>query len=170
MVKKIFFSFVLLLLFLWLLAPKERLYYTLEHLLRSHGVVITEKSLTQTPWSLTIEDADVTLNGAKIAKMDQAKFITFLFYHKLIIHNLQFDEIVEQTLGKKISFATATQHALKPTVIELEVVGDLGEAKGYIELKKKVAVIRFKDETKIDLLKKWLKRDEKGWYYEATFN
>ena len=170
MVKKIFFSFVLLLLFLWLLAPNDRLYYKLEHLLQSHGVVITEKSLSLTPWSLTIQDADVTLNGAKIAKIEYAKLITLLFYHKLIINNLQFNDIVAGTIGKKVSLLTATHHILKPTVIELEIRGDLGEAKGYIELKNKVVVIRFEDKFNIDSLKKWLKRDEKGWYYETTFN
>jgi len=170
MVKRIVGGFFLTLILLWLFAPKQELYYLLEQSLKEKNIIISNEKFTDTWFGLKINNADVYLSGAKIAKVEELKFNFFFFYNKLSISNVTIDKSLENIAPKSVDNLTATYSVLSPLKIKLEGDGSVGSLDGEISLIERKVEILFPTPKEIQSIKKFLKKDAtKGWYYETAY-
>ena len=170
MVKRIFGGFFLFILLLWLLAPKQELYYFLEKSLKENNIIISNETLKDTWIGLKIDHADIYVEGAKVATNKELNFIFLFLYAKLSIDDLEIDESLHTVAPKKIDNLTATYSVLKPLKVILEGKGSVGDINGTIALKDRKIEILFPKPKDLNTIKKFLKKDaKKGWYYEKTY-
>ncbi len=69
MVKRLIFGSILSMLFLILFAPKEELYYKLEHELNSNGITISDELFESNLFGISIRDAKIYYKDLYVAKV-----------------------------------------------------------------------------------------------------
>ncbi len=170
MVKRIFGGFFLFILLLWLLAPKQELYYLLEKSLKENNIIISNETLKDSWIGLKIDHADIYVEGAKIATNRELNLIFLFLYAKLSIEDLEIDKSLHRVAPKKIDNLTATYSVLNPLKVILKGSGSVGEIEGTVSLKERRVEILFPKPKDLNTIKKFLKKDtKKGWYYEKTY-
>ncbi len=170
MVKRIFGGFFLFILLLWLLAPKQELYYFLEKSLKENNIIISNETIKDTWIGLKIDHADIYVEGAKVATNRELNFIFLFLYAKLSIEDLEIDKSLHSVAPKKIDTLTATYSVLNPLKVILKGKGSVGEIDGTLSLKERRVEILFPKPKDLNTIKKFLKKDaKKGWYYEKTY-
>ena len=170
MVKRILGGFFLFILLLWLLAPKQELYYLLEKSLKENNIIISNETLKDSWIGLKIDHADIYVEGAKIATNRELNFIFLFLYVKLSLNDLEIDKSLHTVAPKKIDNLTATYSVLNPLKIILKGSGSVGEIDGTVALKERKIEILFPKPKDLKTVKKFLKKDaKKGWYYEKTY-
>ncbi len=170
MVKRIIGGFFLFILLLWLLAPKQELYYLLEKSLKKNHIIISNERLKDTWIGVKIDHADIYVEGAKVATNRELNFIFLFLYAKLSIEGLEMDDSLQSVAPKKIDNFTATYSILNPLKIILKGRGSVGEIDGTVALKERKIKILFPKPKDLSTIKKFLRRDaKKGWYYEKTY-
>ena len=170
MVKNFFIGIIVFLFAIVLFMPKQELYFKLENYLSSaHNIKINEKKIEENLFSLSIYDADIYVKGLKIAKIEKIDFFSILFYNTLTFEQLSLDKSLK-SIASVDANATRVNYAIwNPLQIAISSKGSFGGAKGQIEIKDKHLRVDFNDSSEIQALKSKLKKDEKGWYYEASF-
>ena len=170
MVKRIIGGFFLLLLLLWLFAPKVELYYLLEKNLKKEGIIISNESLQDTWFGLSIKNADIYVKGANMVHINELKLNIFFFYNTLHIKTLTTDAIVHNVAPKEIEDVSITYSILKPLKATLKGIGSFGTVEGQVELIKKHVTVLFPVAKDIRAFKKFLTKDAKGvWKYETNY-
>jgi len=170
MVKRIVGGFFLFILLLWLLAPKQELYYLLEKSLKEKNIIISNETIKDTWIGLKIDHADIYVEGAKVATNQELDFIFLFLYAKLSLNNLDIDKSLHTVAPKKIDTLTATYSILNPLKVILKGRGSVGEIDGTFALKERKIEILFPKAKDLKTIKKFLKKDtKKGWYYEKTY-
>jgi len=170
MVKRFIGGFFLLLLLLWLFAPKVELYYLLEKNLKKEGIIISNESLQDTWFGLTIKNADIYVKGANMVHINELKLNIFFFYNTLHINTLTTDAIVQNVAPKKIENIRVTYSVLKPLKATLNGMGSFGTIEGQVEFIKKHIQVLFPVAKDIKVFKKFLVKDAKGvWKYETNY-
>jgi len=167
MVKKIIGSFFLLLIFLVIFAPKEQIYYLLEKKLSKEGIVISNEKFSDNLYGVTISDADIYFEGINIAKVQTIDLKILFLYDELKIESVKIDKGIQNILPKYIDNLSATYSIIKPNKIILKGAGSFGELEGYIDLNK--IFIRITNPKDISSIRKFLKKDKEGLYYEESF-
>ena len=170
MVKRIVGGFFLSLILLWLFAPKVELYYLLEKSLKEKSIIISNENITDTWYGLKIENADLYLDGAKIANISELNFNFFLFYNTLKINEIKMDKSLSNMAPKEINNLAAIYSVLEPLKVKLDADGSFGVLDGSVALVDKKIEILFPVAKELKTIKKFLKKDkEKGWFYETNY-
>jgi len=170
MVKRIIGGFFLLILFLWLFAPKQELYYLLEKSLKKNDIIISNERLKDTWFGLNIENADIYVKGAKMAHVDELKFNIFFFYNTLMLKGVTTNEAMHNVAPKVIDESLVKYSILNPLHIELNGLGSFGTMEGKVALLNKEVKVLFPVAKDIKAFRKFLKKDETGvWQYETTY-
>ena len=170
MVKRIVGGFLLSFLLLWLFAPKVELYYALEKLLKEKTIVISNEVITDTWYGLKIKNAELSIDGAKIATVSELNFNFFFFYNTLKLNGIKMDKSLSNMAPKEINNLNAVYSIINPLKIKLDAEGSFGIMDGSVHLLKKKVEILFPVTKEIDTIKKFLKQDkEKGWLYETSY-
>ncbi|CAA6824195.1 MAG: Unknown protein [uncultured Sulfurovum sp.] len=170
MVKRIVGGFFLSLILLWLLAPKVELYYLLEKSLKEKQIIISNETIKDTWYGLKIENAELYVAGAKVAKVAELEFNFFFFYNTLMINEIKMDSSLSNMAPKEINELTAVYSILDPLIIKLEGTGSFGVLNGTVALIEKKIEILFPVVKELKTIKKFLKKDkEKGWVYETNY-
>jgi hypothetical protein len=169
MVKKIVGGFFLLLLFLVLFSPKQEIYYLLEERLEKDDIVISNEKFSDTLFGLTISDADIFVKGINMAKVKSLNLNIFFLYNRLSIESIETDRGIHDFAPKSIDKLTATVSILKPYKVAVDAVGSFGSAKGGYYIMKNKIFFRPYNTKDITKFKKFLKKDEEGFYYEKFF-
>jgi hypothetical protein len=155
---------------LWLFAPKVELYYLLEKSLKKRNIIISNETITDKWYGLKIENADLNVAGAKVAKIAQLDFNFFLFYNTLKIEEVKMDKSLSNIAPKEIKYFSATYSILNPLKVKLDAEGSFGVLDGNIALKNRKVEILFPVTKEIKTIKKFLKKNkEKGWFYETNY-
>jgi hypothetical protein len=170
MVKKMIGGSFLFLFFLLIFAPKQEIYFKIEKELQKEGIVISNEKFSYNLWGLSIEDADIFLKGAKIAKVKSLNLSIFFLYNELIIEDIIIDRGAHKILPKNLDHATAIFSILKPYKIAIDANGSFGKISGGIYLNMNKIFLRVIDKKDIRTFKGFLKKDDKGLYYEKFFN
>lgn len=169
MVKKsigiIFAVWFTLLLFM----PKEEIYYAVEKMLAAQDITLNEKSIDEGLFSLTLKDVTVYVKGVALANIDEIDFFTLLFYNTLSIDNLVVDEVLHSKIPAKTEEAVLTYQIFAPLTVSIDANGSFGYAQGSIHLADKQVHVDFVKPKEIDMIKSFLKKGEKGWFYEKSF-
>ena len=170
MVKRITGGFFLLIIFLWLFSPKQELYYLIEKELEKNGIIISNEKFQDHWFGLTITNADIYLKGIKVAEAEKLTLNAFFLYNALSIENIKTDKGIHNVAPKSIERLSATFSIIAPYKIDISGDGSFGSIYGgfYFNLDNKL-LIRFKNAKEITAFRKFLKKDQKGLYYETYY-
>ncbi len=170
MVKRIVGGFFLLILLMWLFAPKQELYYLLEQKLKEKDIIISNETITDTWFGLNIKNADIYAKGVKVANIADAQLNIFFFYNTLNIENINIDASLQAMAPKAIDELKVKYSVVDPLHITIDGLGSFGTASGAVALKDRVIHIDFPVAKDIQTIKKFLKKDKTGgWYYETNY-
>ena len=169
MVKKIFIGLLVIWFAVLVLMPKQELYYKLEQELATKAIKINEKSIEEGWFSLTLRGLDVYAKGIKLASIEEVTLFTLLFYSKVDIHNLLLDESLKAMAPTKTEDAKLTHAIWSALTVQVEAQGSFAGLVGDVHLAEKTLRLDFNDSKAIEDMQSKLKKDEKGWYYEASF-
>jgi hypothetical protein len=134
MVKRIVGGFFLSLILLWLFAPKVELYYLLEKSLKEKSIIISNESISDTWYGLKIENAELYVAGAKVAKVAELNFNFFLFYNTLKINEITMDKSLSNMAPKAINNLDLVYSILNPLNVKLDGTGSFGILDGAVAL------------------------------------
>jgi len=171
MVKRIIGGLFLFILFFWLFAPKQELYYFLEKKLKeNNNIIISNETITDTWFGINIKNADVYIEGAKMIHLSELKLNIFFFYNTLTINGIETDEVIHDVAPKNIENSIIKYSVLNPLKVQLLAIGSFGVLDGNVALLEKKVHIKIPVVKDIKALKKFLKKDEKGvWNYETNY-
>ncbi|MBA1421395.1 MAG: hypothetical protein FAF03_11315 [Epsilonproteobacteria bacterium] len=154
---------------LLLFMPKEEMYYTVEKTLAAQDITLNEKSIEEGLFSLTIKDVTVYVKGIALIHIDEVDFFTLLVYNTLRIDNLVVDEVLHSKVPARTEEARFTYQVFAPLTVSLDANGSFGYAEGTIGLADKQVHVDFLKAKEIEMIKPFLKKGEKGWFYEKSF-
>jgi len=169
MVKKIIGGFFILLIFLVIFAPKQRIYYLLEDKLAKEGIVISNEKFSDNLLGLSIKDADIYVKGIKMAHVKSLDLDIFFLYNRLTINSVHTDKGIQNIVPKSIDNISAVFSIIKPYKIAIEGVGSFGEVKGGVYLNMNKIFLRLPKTKDISTFRRFLKKDKEGLYYEKFF-
>jgi len=152
-----------------LFMPKIDIYYTLENELSKQGIEINEKSIGEGVFSLLLEEVDVYVQGIKVVRVDEVNIFTLLFYSSLNIDAIKIDDSLKSFIPGTVDNVVVSHSIVSPFKVYINIIGSFGLADGTIDLTNNIVRLNFEDSEKLNSIKKELKKDEKGWYYEKSF-
>jgi len=168
-VKKIFFSLVVLWIAILFFMPKQMLYYKLEEVLAKNDMKINEKRVEEGLFSLKLYDSKIFVKGIELASIKEIDFFTLLFYTKVNIKDLELDGSLQNMAPTQIATSSVTHALWNPINLSMDAQGPFGGIDGTVALMNRSLRLDFNETTQIQMLKANLKQDEKGWFYETTF-
>jgi len=170
MVKRIIGGFFLLILLLWLLSPKQELYYLLEKELKKSDVIIANETIQDTWYGVKILNADVYFKGTKMAEFSDFELNFFFLYNTLRVHNIDVNKAFHRDAPKHIESIDIEYSVIDPLRIKLNATGSFGVMEGKVMLDERKIEILLPVAKDIEPLRKFLKKDTTGeWQYETTY-
>lgn len=149
--------------------PKEELYFRAEQALAAQGIEINEGKMEESLFGLELKDAEVYVEGIKVATVKRISFFTLLFYTEAEADEVQMDASLQRMAPASISHIAITHSLLHPQTFYIEAEGSFGKAEGTLSLATRTLHLDLVETGKIDTVKNLLKHGEEGWYYESTF-
>jgi len=168
-VKNILISFFALYLGFLLFMPKEKFYYLLEKELLKHDVKLNEAEIKSSFLGLEIRDISGYVKGIHLVSIDEIKFSTTLFFSKMEITNIEVDASLAKMLPQPIESVHINHSVLSALFVNVGAKGIFGELTGEINLLERNVHVDINDTSKVPMLKPWLTKGEKGWFYEKSF-
>jgi hypothetical protein len=170
MVKRIIGGFFLFILLLWLLAPKEEIYYLLEKTLKKNDIIISNETVKDKWFGLTIQNADIYVKGALMANVSELELNIFFFYNTLKVKGLTTDKVLHKDVPKNVEESSVIYSIVDPLHVKLNAFGSFGAMEGTVELLEKKISLLFPVAKDIKAFRKFLKKSETGeWKYETTY-
>ena len=164
MVKRIFGGFFLLIILLWLVSPKQELYFLLEKELKKNDIIISNERFVDRWYGLEIYDADIYVKGIKMATVESLKLYIFFLYDKLTITNTK-----TEVDPKSIDSITAVFNVIKPYKIAIKSNGSFGLVEGGVYFMDKKLILRVIERKDMKIFEKFLSKDDRGEYYEKYY-
>jgi len=152
-----------------LLAPKERLYDFLEHKLAEQGIVISGETMRWKPLGFAVEHARISYQGLDVGELSWLTLRTLLVYTQVHVGPFVTSPALGKIVKMSLKEANITHELWHPFTLYVELEGNFGRMRGTIDLQKRVIRLRVIKAWKIQLLKRFLKHDKAGWYYEQSF-
>ena len=169
MVKKALLFMVLVWLGIVLFMPKESLYFTLEKVLAKEGIEINESRIDEGLFTLTLEHPVLYMHGIPVATIERIRFFTLLFYTAVEADGISVDSSLKNYFPEKVDTLDATHLLLYPLSVSISGKGDFGTVSGKIDLATHKVHIDVPEPQKLGTLKRQLKKNKEGWYYETSF-
>ena len=169
MVKKIAIALLLIWFVLILFMPKEEIYFSLEKELVKNDIELNEESRSEGIFSLSLKNVTVYVKGIPLITIEEIDFFTLFFYTSIQFETLMIDESLKTMTPTEIKDLLISQSILAPLNLSVKAEGPFGEARGNIDLDKRILHLDFNDTKALDMLKSKLKQGEKGWFYEISF-
>jgi len=178
MVKKVFFGLFLFLFFLLVFAPKQELYYKLEHVLKDKfNITIDGEKFIEEPFGFSISDAHIYLEDLHIADIKFLDLKIFYIYDKLELDSITLDKNLQETARRvkelaifksisKIDKLKVTFSILKPYKIAIDINGSFGDIKGGLYFNPNRIFLRVVNPKDISSIRQFLDKDAEGLYYE----
>jgi|GEM_PF-934031 len=178
MVKRVFFGLLLLLLFLVIFAPKQELYYKLEHILkRDYKVTIDGEKFKEKPFGVSIDGGDIYLEDLKIGNFKSLNLDILYLYNRLEIDSIKLDKSLKESAKrvKELSIFGSISAIdrivvkftiLKPYKIAVDINGSFGDIRGGLYFSPNRLFFRVVNPKDISPIRKFLDKDAKGLYYE----
>jgi len=163
-------GFLLFILFMWLFAPKQELYYLIEKSLKKSDIVISNETIKDTWFGLNISNATIYVKGVNVAKTANLQLNCFFLYNTLTIEGIEMDASLHNIAPKSVNELKATYSIMNPLQVKLEGLGSFGTMDGKVALVEKRVKLSFPVAKDIHAFKKFLKKDKQGgWYYETNY-
>ncbi len=170
MVKRVISGFFILIILLWLLSPKEELFYLLEKELKKSDIIISNEIIKDRWYGVEILHGDIYFKGAKMAEVSELKLNIFFLYNRLIVKNIIINEAMAKVAPEDIENIDIKYSILDPLHIKIDATGSFGVIDGTVSLMDKHISIGFPVAKDIKPFRKFLKKDENGeWKYETDY-
>jgi len=168
MVKKILLVVLVVIFSLMIFAPKRELYYLLEEQLMKYDVVINNEDIEEGVFLLHINHPDIYVKGIELAKIDKIDIFSLLVYSSVAATGIATDSSLKKLIPAKVTTVKVIYQLLDPLKIAISVEGDFGKADGYLYIQESKIRLNISESKDIARLKRLLKKDDKGWYYETA--
>ncbi len=169
MVKRTIGGFFLLVLLMWILAPKHELYYLLEKELKKQGVVISNETIENNWFGVTLTNANISVKGIQFATVKELNLNLFFLYNTLTVKSINIDESLQNMAPKTIDRLNIVYSIMNPLAVQIDSNGSFGIANGTVDPIERHVKILFPVAKDINTFKKFLKKDASGWYYETNY-
>jgi hypothetical protein len=169
LVRNILVFFIALVVGFVIFMPKMSLYYFLEQKLAQKGIVIYNEKAKSSLGKFSLSHANISFQGADIAEVSYLEIKPLLVYNSIEAKDIELTGMAKQFLNISIDSLKAKHTLLKPYIVKIDANGTFGSALGYANLKERIIHIDIVDKKNISSVKRFLKRGEKGWYYESKF-
>jgi len=169
MVKKTVIALVLLWFALLLFMPKIQLYYLLEHNLAKREIKLNESRISESPFGLRVTGMQVYFKGIPIAKIEKTEAVTLLFYNRISTAQITLDALLKEKFPASIEKLVFQYSLIDPLHIHISGSGSFGTLEGNYDLRAHKLHIDIAAGKDIGMIGQWLKRGEKGYYYETSF-
>jgi hypothetical protein len=169
MVKKIIITLLIVWFSLLAFMPKQELFYKLEKELVKQDIKINETSIEEGLFSLTLNQATVYVKGIEVATIEKISFFTLLFYTKIELDALLLDEALTAMAPRQTEQAVLSYSIFSPMEAKINAKGNFGVIEGNIDLQGRKIHVDFTETKEIEPIRRVLKKNEKGWYYETSF-
>ena len=169
--KKILLSLVVFYIALIVLMPKKELYYTLNDVLKSNLIEISQKSLHDKLFFLEIKDVELYYDKAKVADIKKIDIIPFIFFNKATILNIELADSVKNILNFKAKELKLTYNIFGFSKIYIASNGTFGELEGEFDLKSKKLFLKLTPSKEFENdknINKFFKKTENGYIHESS--
>jgi len=155
-------------------APKRELYFMLEDELAKNNIILHGEVVEENLFGVSILHPTLYVNKIEAAKIDEISLTTFLFWSVVSVKQITVNAIAKEWIPAPIEKLEANYGVWQPmgigvsgassfaTIAPTSVL-DLATMKIRIDIAPTVG-----NEKGIDKLKGFLKKDDKGWYYETA--
>jgi hypothetical protein len=158
---RIILSLLGLILGIIIFMPKDNLFFLAQKELARQNVYINA-DIKNKPSALKLNNGTVYINQMDIMRFDACKITPFIFYNDVKCANVN---VAGQYEIKKIDVSYSVVNPLK---VIIKGNGNFGKIDGSIDVLKKEGKIYILNITN-PLIKKILKKDNKGYYYYVKF-
>jgi len=142
--------------------PKEQIFYKLQHILAENQIYITAKT-DSNPISLTLKNANVYYHGIKGVEFKKAVILPFILYNRVTVKEIKLP------IGEyRIKKALITYSVADPFNVHIEAEADFAKITGIANLKKRYVKIYLLNLKSRDL-RRFLRKDKKGYYYYEKY-
>jgi len=169
MVKKIFLVLFVVWFAFTVFMPKRNLYYQAERMLASEGIKINEKMIREGFFTFSIDDAVIYVEGIDLIHVESAQVTSLLFYTHVTVKNVQMDKSLASIVPTSLRNVTLSHTLFSPKQITVSGEGEFGIFHGTVDLVSHRIHLDFPETDKLGMLKRQLKKGEKGFYYEKSF-
>jgi len=169
MVKNILLFIVAIYIGFILFMPKQELYFKAEQILKKQGIIIDNEEIINSLTNFKLLHPVVYYQGVDVARASMLKATPLLLVNTLEAENVELLNVAKKFINVNINRLKASHSVLKPYYIKLNIDANFGIASGFINLKKRVIHIDIIEKKDINSIRKFLKKGEKGWYYESNF-
>lgn len=155
-------------------APKISVYYFLEEQIKPMGVVISSEELSDSGFSLNIENASVSFKSIESANVENTNIKIFGIYNSIGIKDIVLSSAASSFVPLKIASVDVAHSIFNPLNVNAEIVGEFGEAKLMLNiLDRRVHIKLLPSKLMLKSYKntlRSLKKDKNGEYiYDKTF-
>ena len=171
---KFFGYMVFFVLALMYFTPKVALYYFAENQLKHYGIIITDESVKDKGFTLSLEDAVVTIKAIESAKIKDINIALFALYNNLSIKDITLASTAASFVPTDVDVVDISYSIFNPLNIIATSKGGFGEAQAKVDLLERKLMVKLKP-SKI-MVKKYrstlrnLKKSKEGGYeYAKTF-
>ena len=169
MVKKILLVVVLLPFLILMLSPKKEIFYLFEKQLADRGIVISDGTISEHPFGLTIEHPALYFKGAKVATAREITLWSVLAYTRGSIDGLVTDPSLKNYLPEKVDKISVVHSIASPFIAPVTLQDTSYGGEGEIRLKERRLKIRFPHLPAKSPMTRYLKHTKGGWTYEQRF-
>jgi hypothetical protein len=158
--KKFFLFLIALFIGLIIFMPKDNLYYTLQYYLKKEKIYIN--SDIKSGVSLNLKNGTIYYKGMDFSKFDEFKIFPYIVFNEIIGKNIIF-------MGNyKIYSINAIYTIFYPFKVYIKGKSNFGKVSGEINILKREIKLYIANLTD-NSLKRFLRKDSKGYFYYAKF-
>jgi len=168
-VKNILISLFALYFALLLFMPKKSLYYGIEKELLKYDIKLNEVQIEESFMALKIKEVSGYVKGIHLFSIDEIVFSTGLFFTDIELHGLEIDASLSKLVPPTVERISLHHSILSALFLDLDAKGVFGEVTARVNMLERTVHVDVNDTSKLEMLKPWLKKGEKGWFYEKSF-
>ncbi len=174
MVKKILFWIIAAWLAIIVFAPKRELYYMLEEELAKQDIILHGEAIEEGLLGLTVKHPTLYVNKIEAATIDEIGVTTLLLWNSVTVRGITVNSMAREWIPAPVDQVGAEYAVWAPKKVSLNGQSPFAliEPTSLIDLdgmKARVDIAAVPgNEKAFERLKGFLKKDEKGWYYETA--
>jgi len=162
--KKILIFLLGLILGFYFFMPKEEFFYLIQKKLYQTNNIAVTADIKSDVFKLSLLKGKIYYNDIQTATFDKAYISPYIFYNKINIFDIKLP-----INNLNITKITLTHNILNPYIIKLTANGNFAKKiHGNINFSKKEVRLYFEG-VKNNTVKKFLKKDKKGYFYYEKF-
>lgn len=131
---KLFIYFIVFVISLLILAPKEAAYNFAEKELAKKQIIISDEIRDERFFGLDINDSKLYFEGIEVANTSKASITTYLLYTKIKVKDIKLLDSFKQMVPSPIMDIELSHSVLEYDKIDINASGIFGKLEGKVDL------------------------------------